>query len=108
MMYLFPDFTLVLAFVTAVPPTAEQQPAPPTELQNAGFESAVLHAGWTLHVYGAQPQLALDRTAPHQGHQSLRVSADAASDTAFGQEVQLQPGRWYRLTGWVRTEKLDP
>ena len=30
------------------------------------------------------------------------------SDTAFGQELQLTPGRWYRLSGWIRTENLDP
>ncbi len=83
-------------------------PKPPTQLQNTGFESAVLHEGWTVHVYGAQPELALDRTVFHEGRQALRVSAEALSDTALGQEVQLQPGRWYRLTGWVHTDKLDP
>lgn len=100
--------TLLVAFVTTAALGSEERPEPPTELQNTGFESAVLHEGWTVHVYGAQPKLGLDRTVFHEGRQALRVSAEAPSDTAFGQEVQLQPGRWYRLTGWVRTDQLDP
>lgn len=100
--------TLLLAFVTTAAPGSEERPEPPTELKNTGFESTVLHEAWTVHVYGAQPELALDATVFHEGRRALRVSAEELSDTAFGQEVQLHPGRWYRLTGWVRTEKLDP
>lgn len=77
-------------------------------LTNSGFESNVVHEGWSLHVYGAQPTLALDSIIHREGRQSLRVSANTPSDTAFGQELRLKPGRWYRLSGWVRTENLDP
>ena len=59
-------------------------------------------------MYGAEPKIAADATIRHEGRQSLRISADDPSDTALGQEVNLRPGRWYRLTGWVRTENLDP
>jgi len=100
--------TLLLAFVTTAAPGSEERPEPPTELKNTGFESTLLHEAWTVHVYGAQPELALDATVSHEGRQALRVRAEELSDTAFGQEVQLHPGRWYRLTGWVRTEELDP
>jgi len=77
-------------------------------LVNGGFESSVLHEGWSLHVYGAQPEVTLDTNVRHEGRQSLRIKADEPSDTALGQELWLQPGRWYRLRGWVRTEGLDP
>ena len=77
-------------------------------LANAGFESLQVHENWSLHVYGAQPEVSLDQTTRHEGKQSLRVAATELSDTAFGQELQLTPGRWYRLTGWIRTENLDP
>ncbi|MCU0962006.1 MAG: hypothetical protein MUF48_18085 [Pirellulaceae bacterium] len=80
----------------------------PATLMNVGFESSEAHEHWSLHVYGAQPAVSLDTHLPHEGYQSLRVTASALSDTAFGQEVQLTPGRWYRLTGWIRTEELDP
>ena len=108
MSHLVSEAAILVAFVTAAAPGSQERPAPPTQLQNTGFESAVLHEGWTVHVYGAQPKLALDRTVFHEGRQALRVSAQTLSDTAFGQEVQLRPGRWYRLTGWVRTDQLDP
>ncbi len=77
-------------------------------LANPGFESNVLHEGWSLHVYGAPPTLAQDATVCHEGRQSLRVSAAEPSDTAFGQEMDLQAGQLYRLTGWVKTQNLDP
>jgi alpha-N-arabinofuranosidase len=75
---------------------------------NPGFESLEPHEGWSLHVYGAKPSVAVDATIRHEGRQSLRIKADVLSDTALGQEVKLRPGRWYRLTGWIRTENLDP
>jgi len=78
------------------------------QLVNAGFESATPHEGWSLHVYGARPKVSLDSAIRHTGRQSLRVSADEPSDTAFGQELKLTSGKWYRLRGWVRTENLDP
>jgi hypothetical protein len=34
----------------------------------------------------------------------LRVTASEVSDTALGQEVCLNPGRWYRFTGCVKTD----
>ncbi|MGE5609625.1 MAG: alpha-L-arabinofuranosidase C-terminal domain-containing protein [Bacillota bacterium] len=49
----------------------------------------------------------LDTGVCIEGKQSLGVCADQPSDTAFGQEVQLKPGRWYRLRGYVRTDHLD-
>ena len=100
--------TLVVALTIAAESRATEQAESPPGLQNAGFESAAVQPGWTVHVYGAEPRLALDPTVFHEGRQALRVSADDLSDTALGQEVQLEPGRWYRLSGWVRTENLDP
>ena len=75
---------------------------------NGGFESDVPHEGWSLHVYGAQPKVTLDQVRHHEGKQSLRIESAEPSDTAFGQEVRLKPGRWYRLSAWIRTENLDP
>ncbi len=75
-------------------------------IQNPGFEERL--AGWSVHVYGAQPTIDADRQIVHEGKQSLRISATELSDTALGQEVRLRPGRCYRFSGWVRTRQLDP
>ncbi len=79
----------------------------PIPLVNGDFESAALHEGWSIHVCGARPTVTNDTTVAHGGRQSLKVDADKPTDTAFGQEVQLKPGHWYRLTGWVKTRNLD-
>jgi alpha-N-arabinofuranosidase len=82
------------------------RPAAPTVLQNLDFARKL--DSWSLHVYGARPQVEVDTKVVHKGKQSLRISAAELSDTALGQEVQLKPERCYRFSGWVRTRKLDP
>ena len=75
-------------------------------LKNAGFEAGA--DNWTATVYGAKPTIEKDATVFHEGKRSLRISADELSDTALSQDVRLEPGRLYRLRGWVRTRHLDP
>ncbi len=82
--------------------------AKPVKLVNPDFESGTLHEGWTLHIYGARPTVATDTGVYHSGRQSLRVGSASPSDTAFGQELRLKPRQWYCLSGWIRTEQLDP
>jgi alpha-N-arabinofuranosidase len=97
-------FLIVALLLTACSAALAQQPA----ISNGGFESAEPHAGWTVHVYGAQSSVAEDARVEHGGLKSLRISADSPSDTALGQEISLRARRFYRLTGWVRTRGLNP
>jgi alpha-N-arabinofuranosidase len=76
-------------------------------LANPGFEDADATSDWTRHVYGANPVIELSPDS-HEGRRSLRIACDAPTDTALGQEIILTPGSWYRLTGWVKTQGLDP
>jgi len=77
---------------------------------NAGFESGELHKGWSLHVFGAQPKVAIDTAVRHEGGQSLRVSASESeiSDTALTQDIKVSVGQLYRLKLWIKTKDLDP
>ena len=75
-------------------------------LKNSGFDLGL--EGWEPAVISARPQITFDTSVVRQGRQSLRVEANELSDTAFGQEVQLSAGQWYRFTGWVRTRGLNP
>jgi hypothetical protein len=75
-------------------------------LKNPGFEDGL--EGWSTHVYGARPRIEFDQSIVREGRQSLCVEANKLSDTAFGQNVMLKPGQWYRFSGWVRTRRLDP
>ena len=97
-------FVVVLLLCAACVITAGASPPP---LANGGFEELPLLSGWSSHVYGAQPAIAADTEVRHGGTRSLRVSADAPSDTAFGQEIMLRPAGWYLLQGWVRTRGLS-
>src|SRR5258708_32472559 len=58
-------------------------------LSNPGFEAETVQQGWELNVYGATPRLERDTQIRHEGRGSLRISADALSDTALGQEISL-------------------
>jgi Carbohydrate binding domain len=75
-------------------------------LKNPGFEESL--EGWSTHVFDARPRIEFDRTVVHEGRQALRIETNALSNTAFGQEVTLKAGQWYRFSGWVRTRALDP
>jgi alpha-N-arabinofuranosidase len=92
----------LLVGATAPPADADEGP----RLKNPGFEAG--EEGWDRAVYGAPSTVAADTMVVHGGKQSLRVSAGEPSDTAVSQDVRLRPGRYYRLSGWVRTRQLDP
>ncbi len=87
--------------------TAQQANPQPT-LANAGFEAPRLLDGWEIVTHGASADVAIDSKEVHEGRQSLRLTASEALDTALGQEVCLNPGRWYQFTGWVKTRGLQP
>jgi alpha-N-arabinofuranosidase len=84
---------------------AENTDATPI-IKNHGFESKL--EDWSIHVYGAKPQIEVDEKIVHEGKRSLRVIAKEAADIALGQDIQLKPRQCYRFTGWVRTSQLDP
>jgi hypothetical protein len=91
------------------PPDMPPRPAPRDRydiLVDPGFERGLLT--WSLAVYGAQPVVVADPKIVHGGNASLRITATRLSDVALGQEVRLYPGRHYRLSGWVRTQRLNP
>jgi WD40 repeat protein len=88
----------------------EDEPAEPgptvVRLKNPGFEDGL--EGWATDVIGARPTIAFDASVIKEGRQSLRLTATELSDTAFGQEIMLEPGQAYHLVGWVRTRELHP
>jgi len=73
---------------------------------NGDFSSGL--NGWPRATYGSEPVVSIDNDVKHGNSPSLRVSSEAPTDTAFGQDVSVSPGAIYRLSGWVRTHKIDP
>jgi alpha-N-arabinofuranosidase len=101
-----PMSVLLLALGSLLVARAPAEAADRATLKNAAFEEG--GDGWVVTTYGARPAVEKDAEVVHGGKHSLRVSAAELSDTALSQEVRLEPGRLYRLSGWVRTRSLDP
>ena len=101
---------LLVGAASVAAPTALQPPdtVGGGPLINGDFQAIPLLSGWEVRTYGAPAEIRLDGAVLHLGRPSLRFRADEPSDTALGQEVRLRPGKWYMLTGWVRTRGLDP
>ena len=87
--------------------TVQQVPSQQS-LVNPGFEATLPLDGWEIITYGASADVAIDTKDVLDGRQALRVTAIQGSDTALGQEVNVQPGSWYRFTGWIKTRDLQP
>jgi alpha-N-arabinofuranosidase len=106
----FAALALLVLASAGRPAACQPEPTPQApgkdRLRNPGFEEKL--DGWTVHSYGATPQVEVDALVVHEGKFSLRVAATEPSDTALEQELLLRPGRCYRLSGWVRTRGLDP
>ena len=94
------------SLVVMLPVLLFATPARSAPLANPGFEATEPAAGWTRHIYGAEPSIDLSPEA-HEGRQSLQISSHEPTDSALGQEVTLPPGGWYRFTGWVKTRGLE-
>ena len=105
-----PRFTLlrlavmaVLCYCLCLPAMAQQH-----SLNNPGFEAANPTDGWEVTTYGASPIIVRDTAVHHDGTSAMRINSREPSDTALGQELTLKPGAFYLLSGWVKTENLDP
>ena len=99
-----------LALSASIGQGATPAPARPSAVVNPGFEEAAgsLPRGWTAGSGGA---VRLDRTKPRGGAASVLLEATVPSRvTLASEEVALEVGRAYRLTAFVRTEKVvsDP
>lgn len=100
--------SFLFCLLLLLPCVALPQREAPSRLMNPGFEAERAQEGWEVTVYGAPSRLMRDTQVFHEGRSSLRISADAPSDTALGQEIHLKPGHCYRLRGWIKTQGLDP
>jgi len=91
-------------------PAAETQPVgrPIMRLRNGSFEGAGLPDGWGLLVLGPSPLISQDYQTHKEGSCAVRVHAAEPTMGVVSQTVRVEPGRPYRLRGWLRTEGLEP
>lgn len=108
-------FAFSIAFMSAANLYGQNDDHQAVPISNPGFEerdSNGLPAGWTVEteILGSN-SVAVDTNVFHSGKASLMVANNAHASVALGSEpIDMQIGRLYRLTGWIKTEKAfsDP
>lgn len=92
--------------LAATPAVAAANSAGPVGnlLQNASFDKGT--ENWALNVYGVRPTVTKDDKQLHGGHPSVRIDQPELADAALEQAVNVKPDTRYRLSGWIKTEKV--
>ena len=100
----------MLSFVLAVSFAAMLEGRSP--VQNPGFEDLPFLAGWkidarTADKQGRAPSFTAATDDVKEGHQSMRMEALDAADTAVEQKIFLPVGSLWRVKAWIKTERLS-
>jgi len=64
--------------------------------------------GWTTNTWRGKADFALDSSTAHSGKNSVRISSTEGGDASWTIVLPAQPYSKYRLTGWVKTQNLEP
>ena len=104
-------FCSVLMIVSALPRASQSpttQPAP--LIPNGSFEDVTgdRPTGWRRAVWQRTADLQVDDTVAHSGARSVRISSKEGGDASWTVVVVVKPFARYRLSGWIRTEDLEP
>ena len=77
---------------------------------NSSFEDVEgnIPRGWTSGTWNGKAELAVDSTVAHSGRNSVRISSVEGADASWYAVVPLRPYSKYRLSGWVKSENIEP
>ena len=67
--------------------------------------------GWRSMTYGGEATFdaaTLGDSAGHTGRHALHVASKLGADASWSQSVKVVRNATYRLTGWIKTEKVEP
>jgi alpha-N-arabinofuranosidase len=86
------------------------QPLDRSLVPNSSFEEVEegMPKGWTTMTWRQRADFALDSTVAHSGKNSVRVSSTEGGDASWMIVLPARPYSRYRLSGWVKTQNLDP
>jgi alpha-N-arabinofuranosidase len=113
------DFVFLAAFflagLCALTSSAAQREDPArakTEgaVENPSFEilDGGLPRGWKTRTWQPKAVLEVDSTVAHGGKNSIKISSAEGADASWMTVVALRPFSRYRLSGWIKTENLEP
>jgi putative membrane-bound dehydrogenase-like protein len=63
--------------------------------------------GWRSVTYGGRADFAVADSG-HGGAHALRITSTGGADASWSQAVKVAPDATYRLTGWIKTENVEP
>jgi|SRR5690554_54644 len=78
-------------------------------LANGDFEQAgaePLPRGWTTDCYREGTVFQVTGEKVYSGGQALKIQSETENDARLIQAVKVKPLTYYRLTGWIATEKV--
>jgi alpha-N-arabinofuranosidase len=78
-------------------------------IDNPSFEilTGEKPSGWVPRTWRGQASFTLE-TSGRTGTHSVEISSDKGADAAWVATVPIKPFSRYRLSGWIKTENLDP
>jgi len=79
-------------------------------VQNPSFEEmdGNLPKGWRTRTWQPKAVFEVDSTVAHSGKNSVKISSTEGADASWMTVVPLKPFSKYRLSGWIKTENLEP
>lgn len=80
----------------------------PNLVKNPGFEEAEGNDPyyWVSGSWENNGKFNLDNTQAHSGKSSALITNSKATDSRFKQQIPVEPGRYYRLSCWIKTEDV--
>ncbi len=91
---------------------AENQDPPENlpSVQKFSFEEVEdgVPKGWKTMTWQPKADFALDSSVAHSGKNSIRISSTEGGDASWMIIVPVKPYSKYRLSGWIKTQGLEP
>jgi alpha-N-arabinofuranosidase len=110
-------FFLALLLVTSLPGVpanapreAALSPQDSSFVPNPSFEEVEgnMPKGWTTTTWRPKADFAVDSSIAHSGKNSIRISSSEGADASWMIVIPARPFSRYRLSGWVKTQNLEP
>lgn len=85
-------------------------------ISNAGFEAGDnqtnIPTGWGITQWQPTSTLLWDKTVAHSGSHSVKIIANSPNDNDAAwvttSPISITPQTFYRLSGWIKTEQVNP
>jgi len=90
------------------PPSSSPSDSPANLIPNSSFEqvSDGKPTGWRTSTHSGRGELALADIG-HSGGRSVKISSTDGGDVSWAVQVPIKPRTDYKLTGWIKTEKVQ-